>query len=146
MIANSLASRTSRRRGFGLIEMAVAGALFLAMVLITIQLIGWVATERQAVNRREVATRALGNLIEQILARPWTEISTESITSVAASMNGSRSTGRGQIRAQVIDGPAVDGRGSKKVVAELVWPDHDKRVGASVRLVAWTFERKGTTP
>jgi len=137
---------TPRRRGFGLVEMAVAGVLFATIVLITVQVVGWVASERAAVGRREAATRAAGNLMERILARPWADLSTESLAPLVRSLAGSQSIAPARLQVEVLAGPLLDGRGQKKVVVEVVWPERSRVNESPLRLVAWTFERKGNQP
>ncbi len=138
--------RPPRRRGFGLVEMAVAGLLFGTMALLTVQLVGWVATERQAVARREAVGRALSNLMERTLTRPWAEVTTEALAPLAASAGQSRPIAPGVLRVEVVPGEAVDGRGQKRIVVEVTWPDRSGVAQSPARLVAWTYERQGVGP
>ncbi len=71
--------RRSRRRGFGLVEMTIACVLLAAAMAATLQVVGWVALERRAVERRERAVLEASNLMERIAARPWDELTTEAL-------------------------------------------------------------------
>ena len=137
--------KTPRRRGFGLVEMAVAGVLLATIIAITAETVARVTTDRKATARREAATRLVGNVMERALARPWSEISTEALTLVATSANvGNRQDA--SLRVEVTAAPEVGGRGVKRVVVEVRWPDRSKVAESPVRLVAWCFEPKGVEP
>ena len=138
--------RLPRRRGFGLIEMAVSGVLFAAMVVLTIQLVGWVALDRQANLRRESAIRQVSNVMERALGRPWSDLSNEGLAPLAAVVNESKAVAPGRLTIVVIAEPPVDGLGQKKLVVAVEWPDRTKVAEAPVRLIAWAYERKGTQP
>ena len=135
-----------RRRGFGLVEMAVSGVIFVAMVILTIQLVGWVAVDRKATSRREAATRLVGTVMERVLARPWPEITTEALAPLARESGDKGVAAPGILKIEVVSAPAVDGRGQKRVLVAIEWPDRSKIAESPVRLVAWTSERKGTQP
>ncbi len=140
-----VASRISmpRRRGFGLIELTVAGVLFVALVGVTVRVTSWVATERRAAGRREAATRLVSNLMERALARPWAEVTPANLAALADEANRGRAASSGRVAIEVIDAGPVAGVGQKRVVVEVAWPDLARVPEAPVRLVAWTYERKG---
>ena len=145
MIADRVNNPT-RRRGFGLVEMAVSGALFAAMVVIAAQLVGWVALDRKATGRRERATRLVANVMERVLAHPWTEIATEPLAPLARSATEGKPTAFGSLSIEVAPSPAIDGRGVKKITVEVRRPDRSQVAESPVRLIAWTFEPKGNRP
>ncbi len=142
MIADRSQTRLGRR-GFGLVEMAVAGVLLATIVVITAETVARVAADRKAAGRREAAARLVGNVMEQALARPWSEITTEALASLVNSTNDRKPKPAEMLRVEVTDAPKVGGRGAKRVVVEVRWPDQSKFAESPVRLVAWTFEPKG---
>ncbi len=129
-----------RRRGFGLIEMAVSAVLFAALAAITLQVVAWVALDRRAAARREGATRRVANVMERILARPWPAITTAGLAALAAPPAGADPAVDGTLRIEVLPAPPVAGRGQKRIVVAVEWPDRAKVAEAPVRLVAWTYE------
>ena len=136
----------SRRRGFGFVEMAMSGLLLMAMVLITMQVVGWVAADRRAFARRDRATRLVGQVLEQSLARPWADLSTEGLAALAREANQAEPTAGGSLRVEVAPAPEVGGLAQKKILVEFTWPDRSKVAEAPVRLVAWTLARKEGQP
>jgi hypothetical protein len=143
MIANRSKTRASRRPGFGLIEMAVTGVLIAAAMAATLQVVGWVALERRAVERRERAVLEASNLMERIAARPWDELSAEALASTrlagasAAFLPGST--------LEIKVAPSEDAPARKRITVEVRWLDRSGRPEAPVRLVAWAY-RRGEAP
>ena len=136
-----------RRRGYGLIEMGVAGVLLATMTLLTLQLVGWSARDRQAIARREAATVLVANVLERVLARPDAEITTDGVGSMVAALIKDRPPALGTLRVEVTPAASVAGLSQKKVVVEVTWPRNLAEMGAPVRLIAWTTARPGgTTP
>ncbi len=135
-----------QRRGFGLVEMGVAGILLATIIVIAAETVAWVAADRKATARREAATRKVANVVERALAHPWSEISGEALAPLARSANDRKPTPSETLRIAVTSAPDVGGRGAKKVVVEVRWPDRSKVAESPVRLVAWTFEPKGGKP
>jgi Prokaryotic N-terminal methylation motif len=139
MIADRSNRAPDRRRGFGLIEMAIAGALIAVAMTVTVQVVGWIALERRAVERRERALLEAENLMERIVAAPWQDLSTESVKRFSLS-----ETTAGFLRSPTLDvivTPFDDAPARKKVVVEIRWLDRTGRPEAPVRLVAWAYRR-----
>jgi hypothetical protein len=141
MIANRPNLRAARRPGFGLIEMAIAGLLIAAAMAATLQVVGWVATERRAVERRERAVLEASNLLERITARPWDELSTEALGSIKLNEQASAFLPGSALALKVV--PFEDAPSRKRITVELRWQDRSGRPEAPVRLVAWIYRRGG---
>ena len=136
-----------RRRGYGLIEMGVAGVLLATMTLLTLQLVGWSARDRQSVARREAARVLVANVLERVLARPFAEITTDGIAPLVAALGADRPPALGTLRVEVTPAESVAGLSRKKVVVEVFWPRNLAEMGSPVRLIAWTTTHPGgTTP
>jgi Tfp pilus assembly protein PilV len=140
MIVRSSRNGPTRRRGFGLIEMAISGLLLAAAMAATVQVVGWVAADRRNVARRERAVVEASNLMERIAARPFDEITPESLAALklpeAARTSHPGSNLKASVTAQE-DAPA-----RKRITVEIRWPDGSGTAGSPVRLVAWSY-RKG---
>jgi Tfp pilus assembly protein PilV len=128
-----------RRPGFGLIEMAVTGVLIVVAMAVTIQVIGWIALERKAVERRERALLEAENVLEHIAAIPYADLSTES----TAKLRPSSSAGPLRDPVWKVEVISIDeAPARKKIVIEVCWPDRSGRSEAPVRLVAWVYPRR----
>jgi Tfp pilus assembly protein PilE len=139
MIADRSNRAPDRRGGFGLIEMAIAGALIAVAMTVTVQVVGWIALERKAVERRERALLEADNILERVMAMPWNDLSTESAkrtTILPATSEFLRSPTLNVNVTAFEDAPV-----HKKVVVEIRWLDRSGRPEAPVRLVAWAYRR-----
>ena len=141
MISRSSSHGPTRRRGFGLIEMAISGLLIAAAMAITVQVVGWVATDRRSVARRERAVVEASNLMERIAARPFDEITPESLAALElpeaarSSLPGSTLTATVAARD---DAPA-----GKRITVEIRWRGRSGQAESPVRLVAWAYRKGG---
>lgn len=133
---------TPRRRGFGLVEVAAAGVMAMAAMVITVQLLGWVAAERRAVARRERAILEAANLMERLAARPWDDLSAESARALTLS-DATKAALPGA--SLTVDVATVDAEpASKKLTVAITWRDRAGRSEAPARLVAWVYRRGGS--
>ena len=128
--------QTSRRRsGFSLIELTVAGGLLIVAMTVTVQVVGWVARERLAVERRERALLEAENLMERALALPWDGLTAESAGRLMVSESTARLLRRPTLELAVT--PYDDAPARKRVSVSLRWLDRAGQPEAPVRLVAW---------
>ncbi len=129
-----------RRSGFGLIEMTVAVMLLAAGMVVTLQVIGWVAVDRRSVGRRERAYLEASNLLERAAARPWDDLTAERLAALRP----------GEVTARALPGLALawdvadeaEPIPARRVTVEIRWRDRAGKAEATVRLVAWIYRRE----
>src|SRR5437660_1076339 len=63
-----------RRRGYTLIEMAIAVIVVMTAMGVTVRVLGWNARERRAADRREWAVQAASNILERVSAEPFDRV------------------------------------------------------------------------
>jgi hypothetical protein len=141
MIAGPRSPSKCRRSGFGLIEMAVTGILITAAMAATLQVVGWVAVQRRAVERRERAVLEASNLMERITARTWDELTNETLGSIKISEQTASFLPGSALELKVL--PMEDAPTRKKITVEIRWSDRSGRAESPVRLVAWVYRRGG---
>ena len=139
MIAHQPTPTANRRRGFGLLEMAMTGGLILVAMAATVQVVGWIALERKAVERRERALLEAENLLERIVAVPWDDLTTESVARFRVSDAASDQLHGPTLKVQVL--PSGSPPAQKRVVVEIRWADRSGQSEAPVRLVTWVTKR-----
>ncbi len=144
MIANRAESRAGRRRGFGLIEMAVGAMLLVAAMAVTAQVIAWVALERRAAERRERAVFEAANLLERVAARPWAEIESAPPAGLKMAEATTRFLPGSSLDLKVAS--FADAPTRKRITVEVRWLDRSGRPEAPVRLVAWAYRPGKGTP
>jgi hypothetical protein len=141
MIARSSRNGPGRRRGFGLIEMAISGLLIAAAMAVTVQVVGRVATDRRSVARRERAVVEASNLMERIAARPFDQITAESLAALGLPEAARASLPGSTLDVKVADSPDAPAR--KRITVEIRWRDRSGQAESPVRLVAWSYRRGG---
>lgn len=130
------------RRGFGLIEMTITVMLLGVGMVVTMQVVGWVANERRGVERRERAVLEASNLLERAAARPWDELTATALDALPLGEATARALPGASLAWKVaeVDGPAP----SKRITVEIRWRNHSGNTEAPVRLVAWVYRREGS--
>ena len=129
-----IANRSKRRGGFGLIEMAMTGLLLAIAMVATMKVVGWIALDRRASERRERAVLEASNLLERITATPWDDLKPESFRSLRVSDSANAFLAGPTLDVQIVgldDAPA-----RKKISVEVRWRDRSGRTESPVRLVA----------
>jgi prepilin-type N-terminal cleavage/methylation domain-containing protein len=126
-----------RRRGFSMIEIAVASLLLAIAMTVTVQVLGWVAAERRAVERRQCALGEAANILERLAARPWKGLTAEAVKRVALSENARRTLPDAELTVGVNDSERE--ADARRIALAIRWRNRSGGWDAPVRLVAWTY-------
>ena len=131
----------ARRRGFTMVEITASVVLLATAMSLTVQLLGGLAAERRAAERRLCAVQEAANLMERVAARPWEEVTPEGLRTVSLSPGALRALPGAELEAAVDDASA--GRGEKRIDLRLRWRDRAGTWTAPVRLTAWIYRQGG---
>ena len=117
--------------------------MFLVAVAMTatVQVLGWVAHERRAVERRQWAVQEVANLMERVSALPWDQVTPESARALALS-EAVRGKLPGPELTIEVD-PKDAERGTKRLAIRLRWRNRSGAWEAPVRLTAWIARQGG---
>jgi prepilin-type N-terminal cleavage/methylation domain-containing protein len=137
------APRLGPRRGFTLIEIAVSVVLLAAAMMLTVQVLGWVASGRRASERRQWAAQEAANVMERFTALPWERISPESARAVTLSPEARQGLPHEELAVSVDD---QDGGRSKRVSVRIRWRNRAGEWDAPVRLTAWVYRHGRAAP
>jgi type II secretory pathway pseudopilin PulG len=137
-------SSTARRRaarGFTLLECVVAAAMLIVVMALAAQLYAWDARERREVWRRQVAQQEAANLMEQLTARPLSDLTAESLEVLRMSAESSTWLPNGalQVTATEVTAPAA----GRRIELQITWEHASGERAAPVRLVGWAFDPGG---
>jgi type II secretory pathway component PulJ len=138
------ATRTTsaaRRRGFTMLEITAATVMLATAMTLTVQLLDVVAAGRRAAERRLCAVQEVANLMERVAARPWEEVTPESLKEVSLSSRTLQALPGAELTATVDDASAT--RGEKEIGLRLRWRDRAGTWTAPVRLTAWIYRHGG---
>ncbi|HUG92769.1 MAG TPA: type II secretion system protein [Planctomycetaceae bacterium] len=127
-------------RGFTLFELVVTTMLLGVMAGTLVPLLGQAVRRQRETDRRQLAVYEAQNLLEQLAARPWSDLTPEAAASVTLP-EACRELLPGARLAVAIDGPDDDG--AKRVAVELGWRMRDGVEAAPVRLVTWRYRQPG---
>jgi hypothetical protein len=139
MTANSA---RSIRRGSLLVEVAMAAVLLMIAMGLTVKVLGLVAVERRASERRQRALSEVGNLMERITAYPFDEVTPELGRRLALTPASRQSFPGAELAVDVADDEPGAGRSAKRVAIRLRWRGPEGEWVAPVRLTSWIERRR----
>jgi hypothetical protein len=125
------------RRGMTLMEVAVAGALLVAVMVITFQAITTSAAGQRALDRRQAATREAAGVMERLAALSWDDLTPEQVKKEHLSEEMARTAPGASLRVDLSQ-PA-DAGPARRITVEVRWPGGPGRPEAAVRLVAFRY-------
>jgi hypothetical protein len=137
LVGSRGAGRASRRRGSMLAEAAMSGVILAIAMALTVKVLGWVALERRAVERRQWAAQEVCNVMERITARPYDAVTPGAAGAIALSEHARRMLPGAELEVEVAEDDPAGGKGSKKVSVRLRWKDRSGGWDAPARLVSW---------
>ena len=125
------------RRGYVLIEVAMAAMMLMAAMALAVKLIAGVGLERRSAERRMWAVQEVANLAERVAAEPFDKLNPERIKALATEAKADSVLPGAEWTAEVADaGPTPAG---KRVVLGLRWKDRSGGWVAPVRLTSWVY-------
>jgi hypothetical protein len=134
------AAPPSRRRGFTLVELALCIAMLMIAMGVTAEVLGWIASGRRAVERRQYAAQEAANVLERFVSRPFDGVTPEAARAVALS-DAARAALPGAELTVLVDDRAAAPE-ARRVVVRLRWRQRGGEWEAPVRLTTW-IERRG---
>ncbi len=131
---------TARHRGAIVHEAAIA--IVLAGVILTsvVQVLALSADVARSHQQRMTATHEAANLMEQLMARAWEQLTPETAASIELSDSCQTLLPNAQLAIDVV---AV-GDGGKRLNIEIAWQKAIDTPAASIHLVAWKYPRRET--
>ena len=131
------------RRGFTLIEIVVATILLATLMTISLQFLVRARLQRGAVERREAALQAAGNVMQRLTALEWSELTPEAAAAVTLDDDATAATGGGSVKASV-DTRQEEEIAAKRIAVEVHIPQQGGGEQAPVRLTSWVYQRPGS--
>jgi Tfp pilus assembly protein PilV len=135
------AAATWRRRAFTMIEVAITSLLLLIGMTVTLQVLGWVASERRAADRRQYAIHEAANIMERLAARPWDQLTTGAVKDLALSESARQTLPGAEL--SVAAEETGEPIGSKRLSLRLRWRNRAGGWEAPIRLSAWAYRPGG---
>jgi prepilin-type N-terminal cleavage/methylation domain-containing protein len=131
-------------RGFTITESLVALVLLAAAAALMAQTLAGVAQQRRAADQQSLALQETANLMEQLFAMPYAELTPERTADLALS-----ELARYQLpgaRLDIAVTPSADEPAAKEVRVALRWLDRSGQYGVPLQLTAWRYQTERSGP
>lgn len=143
MHAISLRKRR-RRRGLSMTEMIVTVILTSVAMVGGVKIMSLASHQCRTVDNRRLAGLEAGNVLEQVMARPWEEIVPGEATRFVLSDACRQTLPDAKLRVAV-EAEAAD-PDARRITVEVDWQATALRRSQPVRLVAWRYLNKEARP
>ena len=141
---SNLKSQIRGRRGFTLLELSVACVLLAVAMVVALQLLGWVALERRAAERRQWAIQEVANVMEHFTARGWENATLDQAKAIQLSKPAREVLPDAELMVAVTTPESVPA--TKRISVELKWRNRAGEFDAPVRLTTWLYRHGGASP
>ena len=129
------APRAGRRHGGTLMEAMMAIAIAGVVLGAVAQLVAVIAGQQRLYDRRHVAVQEAGNLMEDLMSRPWSELDEEQLTPLSLSDWCRQTLPNAQLRVKV--SPANEADEIRRISVRIEWGDSAVAQRRPVELTAW---------
>jgi prepilin-type N-terminal cleavage/methylation domain-containing protein len=129
------------RTGFTLTELLAATVVLAAVMVASVQVLGSLARQRRAAERRQWAMEEVANIMERLTVQPWDRLTTEHVQAFEISQAARAVLPDVALACEVLPEPGE--HASKRITLELAWRDRAGEREKPVRLTAWIYRRGG---
>jgi len=133
-----------RRRGATIVEATIAFAISIAVLAGVTQLVALTSNQWRASELRTTAVREAGNLMEDLMSRPWADITAEDLAAVEPSDWCRQTLPDARIRVE-LNSEGEDDE-IKRIGILVDWRNAAGDRAEPVRLVAWRFHDEESEP
>ena len=128
----------TRKRNGATIQEAMVAILIVAAVLVGVaQLLAMAASQRRNAQQRSLAAREAGNLMEDLMTRPWSDLTPDSLAEIQLSDPCLQRLPDAELRIEV--GAENDSDEVRRVDVRIDWANAADQRCDPIRLVAWRF-------
>jgi hypothetical protein len=121
-----------------LLELAVAGTLLGALLVVSLQLATALAAQRHAADQRQLTTLEIGNVLERVAARPWAELKPEAAAAERLSPTAIQRLPAAELKVEIADSTAKPP--AKRIVVSLRWKDGHGQMLPPIRVATWRWK------
>lgn len=125
--------------GFTLVELMISGLLLGVVFVAAIPTMAWIARERTAAERRQIALLEVGNQMERLCLIPWDELPAGAAPESKLAASAIAQLPEAQLTV-VVDGDPRD-PSAKRITVELRWMNGPSLPAAPVRVTTWVYRR-----
>jgi len=130
-----------KRKGFSLLELAVAAIVLGAILAVVLKFYAAMAAGEVAVRHRDVAAREAANVLERLWQWPWDQLTAEKAREVRLGEEAQQGLPGGELAVEISQ-PAQE-PDAKRIAVEIRWRERPDAPPSPVRLVAWRYRNPG---
>jgi hypothetical protein len=120
-----------------MMEVVVAGVLLGTLLVVCVQLLGAAAAQRRAADQRQCALAELANVMEQLAARPWTELTAAATAQEKLSTSAERQLPGAELTIEIsTEAKEPD---AKRITATLRWQGRSGQLLAPLTVATWRY-------
>ena len=139
-----LSCKRRRRFGISMTEMVVTVAITTLVMVGGLQLITLANRQGGVVENQRLACLEAGNIMEQIMCRPWDEVTAEGLSSLPLSEACRAALPEARLHVAIdTDGTDQDAR---RITVQLDWAVNSVHRSKSIHLVAWRYRHGEAQP
>jgi type II secretory pathway pseudopilin PulG len=128
------------RRGMTILELVVAGALLGTLLVVCLQMLSATARQHRAADQRQLALLEVENALEHLAARPWTELTAQSVAPPKLAPSVRNRLPGAEWNIEIAPSPADPL--AKRIAVSLRWQDQAGQFVKPVRIVTWRWKEK----
>lgn len=129
--------RARRRRGFNLTELIVACAIAVAAMVGIAQLMYQVSRQYQLAERRHMVALEAANIMEDLMSRPWDEITAEKLPAIELSAACLQAAPDAQLQLEIA--PDQVAQEARRLTVRIYWITRGSQAAEPIQLVAWRY-------
>jgi hypothetical protein len=134
----------ARRRGTMFYEATMAMVIAAAVLVCVTQILSLASQQRRATEYRSLAAYEAGNLIEDLMTRPWSELANKPLHEVPLSENCRQRLPKGRLQLEIASEGETES--VRRLSIQIDWEVATDQRGEPVKLVAWRYQSQETAP
>jgi hypothetical protein len=120
-----------------LLELIVAGAMLGTLLVVCLQMLSAAAANRRMAAERQCAIGELGNVMERITTRSWTQLTPAAVAGERVSSEAAKQLPDAELKIDISESAARPN--AKRIAASLLWRDRNGKPGTPLTLTTWRY-------
>jgi Tfp pilus assembly protein PilV len=133
----------SPRRGYGMIEVAMALVVLATAMMLMVRLLAWTGLERREAGRRALAIQEVSNVMERISLERYDDVTLDGTKAIALARNADEALPGASWQVEVVEEPDPHAP-AKRVSIRLRWTHASGDQDHPVALTSWVY--RGRVP
>lgn len=129
----------TKRSGFTLVEVLIATVMLSALLAIAAQVFAATAVQRRAAHQRLLAGEEASNVMEQVAAIPWEDLTSTGVAEIQLSPAAHAALPDATLRIEITDTKVGEPPG-RRIAVTVRWKPRAAGPPLQTQLVAWRYQ------